>query len=81
MSFAYGNMGRDQLVIYKVDSSEPGATVKFTTPVKAGQKGEMTVDIDTGALPEGEVLYILTIITNSPLRPMANVFITGTIEK
>jgi len=81
LSFAYGNMGRDQLIIYKVDSSEPGATIKTTTPLKAGQKGELTVDIDTGAVPEGEVLYILTIITNSPLRPMANVFITGTVEK
>lgn len=81
LTFAYSNLGRDQLVIYKVDSSEPGATIKTTTPLKAGQKGELTVDIDTGAVPEGEVLFILTIITNSPLRPMANIFITGTVEQ
>jgi hypothetical protein len=38
------------------------------------------VDIDTSDMPEGEMLTIVTLTTNSPLRPIVNLFIAGWIE-
>jgi len=78
-SFSFTNKGKSPLVIYKVDSSEPGTDITFTSPVEYGKTGTMDVTV-TGEGEKGEILYILTAFTNSPTRPMANVFITGTIE-
>lgn len=80
LEFEYTNEGRSPLVIYKVDSSEPGAEVTFTSEVKYGDKGRIKLIIDTGKCPKGEILFVMTVITNSPLRPLATFFATGTIE-
>jgi len=80
IEFQYTNEGRSPLIIYKVDSSEPGASVTFTPEVKYSEKGKITMKIDTNKCPKGEILFVMTVITNSPLRPLATFFATGTIK-
>jgi len=80
LEFPYTNEGRSPLIIYKVDSSEPGAEVTVTPEVKPGGNGVIKMKIDTGKCPKGEILFVMTVITNAPLRPLATFFATGTIE-
>lgn len=75
------NEGKSDLVIYKVDSDMPDKTRTYPVQtVKAGGNGKVKVSLDTKDLPKGEVLVIITLTTNSPLRPIVNLFITGAIK-
>lgn len=79
LSFVCKNIGKEALVIYKVESSEPGCTFKYPETILPGESGELNVTVDTKG-DDGEVLHILTIITNAPVRPIVNIFITGNVE-
>ena len=79
--FDYSNVGKSDLVIYKVDTDNPKAVLMEEPPVlKAGQTGKLKVSLDTKGMPKGEVLIIVSLTTNSPLRPLVNLFITGFIQ-
>ncbi|MCQ2166068.1 MAG: hypothetical protein MJY49_01380 [Bacteroidales bacterium] len=41
---------------------------------------EMTVTLDTKNLPKGEALVIVSLTTNSPQRPIVNLFFAGIID-
>lgn len=79
LSFSYKNIGKEALVFYKVESSEAGCTFEFPQVIDPGKEGVLKVSVDTSDA-EGEILYILTVITNAPVRPILNLFITGNIE-
>ena len=36
--------------------------------------------LDTKGMASGEALFIVTLTTNSPLRPIVNLYITGFIK-
>lgn len=80
-SWELTNEGKSDLVIYKIDSDSPAVKV---SPVngKIAPKGKCTVSatLDTAGMEKGEVLVILTLTTNSPLRPIVNLYITGFIN-
>lgn len=80
VSFSFTNMGKEALTIYKVESAEPGCTFTYPERVAPSAKGKIEVTIDTSK-SEGEILHVLSLITNAPTRPIINVFITGEIEK
>lgn len=78
--YTFRNTGKLPFMVYKVNadaccwshsdipSAGPGETVTFR------------VHLDTKDLPKGESLTIVTLTTNSPLRPIVNLFIAGWIE-
>lgn len=78
--FSFKNVGNTCFNIYKVDvdagswshsdipCAEPGQTVKFR------------VHLDTTDMPAGETLAIVSLTTNSPLRPIVNLFIAGWLD-
>ena len=92
--FSFSNNGKAPLEVYKVDADEgivsyeikPDANGmssagKSGRPVlQPGESATLTVRFDTGKLPKGETLLQLRLVTNSPLRPLADVFISGWIE-
>ncbi len=81
VTFEYKNLGKEELIFYKIDSSEEGADIDFTKNVTSGKSGKIEITIDSEKNGnKGEILYILTIITNSPSRPLVSIFITGEIE-
>ena len=79
-TYEFTNKGSKPFCVYKVDVNackwshsdipvaQPGETVKFR------------VHLDTTNMPKGEALAIVTLTTNSPLRPIVNLFISGWIE-
>lgn len=80
-SFAMTNKGKKAFKAYKIDSDSPAASVSESFPeVAPGKKATLKVRLDTSSLPKGETLIILTLTTNSPLRPIVNLFLAGYVE-
>ncbi|MBR1575617.1 MAG: DUF1573 domain-containing protein [Bacteroidales bacterium] len=78
--FEGSNIGKSELVIYKADSDSRRLNATQLPRIKAGGKGTVKATLDTKGMPSGEVLIILTLTTNSPLRPIVNLYITGFIQ-
>lgn len=78
--FTCTNKGAAPLKVYKVDSDRGGVSSTAFPVVKPGESGSFTVTFDTGGMPKGEALVMLTLTTNSPLRPIVNLFLAGIID-
>ncbi|MDP3445433.1 MAG: DUF1573 domain-containing protein [Ignavibacteria bacterium] len=79
-TFELKNLGQRDLIIYKAESNENSAKTKYSSPVKPGQTGKIDVTIDTKTL-EGDKTIQITLITNSPSRPVVNLLVSGNISK
>jgi hypothetical protein len=78
--FTCTNSGKSDFEVYKVDIDAKGATV-HPIPVAAPSKQiSFKVDLDTSKLPKGETMVLVTLTTNSPSRPLINLFITGWLD-
>lgn len=78
--YTFSNDGKEPFCVYKVDS-DACCWSHSTIPVAApGQKVKFRIHIDTSGMPKGESLTIVTLTTNSPLRPIVNLFVAGYIE-
>ena len=75
--FTFTNKGKSPFGIYKVDSESSHVKAKAFADVPAGGKGDLEVTFDTKGFPAGECLIVLTLTTNSPLRPIINLYLTG----
>ena len=78
--FELSNAGKSKLVLYKADADHDAAVPGALPSLAPGAKGSFKVKVDTNKLPKGEVVIIVTLTTNSPLRPIVNLFISGAIE-
>ena len=78
--FTFQNVGKKPFGVYKVDIDSPKWAHGRIPATQPGEWTSFTVDIDTSDIPEGEMLVIVTLTTNSPLRPIVNLFIAGWIE-
>lgn len=79
-SFSFKNIGKADFKVYKTDVDAASYTVSDIPAVKCGYKGSFSISMDTAGMPEGETLVVVTLTTNSPSRPIVNLFITGWIE-
>lgn len=79
-SFTIKNNGKSAFKVYKIDSESSKLTPASFQDIPAGKKGTMKCTLDTSGLPKGECLIVVTLTTNSPLRPIMNLFLTGWIE-
>lgn len=77
--FTFKNEGQTDFKVYAVNSDGDISYSDFPV-VKAGANGTFKVALNTSKLPAGEALVIVTLTTNSPLRPIVNLFIAGWIE-
>lgn len=77
--FNVTNQGKSTLIVHKVDSDNPSTYNYYFPNLKPGAKGHYRLRLSTANLPKGETLVILTLTTNSPLRPVINLYITGFI--
>lgn len=80
VSYEMRNIGKETLTVYKVDCNRPGLSCPEIAELPAGGKTALRMKLDTSGMPSGEYLAIVTLTTNSPLRPVVNLFITGWIE-
>lgn len=79
-TFVCENKGKSKLHIYKVDTDSAAAVPGEFKDIEVGQSGHFNLRLDTKNLPCGEALIIVTLTTNSPLRPVVNLFIAGWID-
>lgn len=79
--FTFTNKGKSPFRIYKVDSESSHVKAQAFADVPAGCKGDLKVTFDTKGFPAGECLIVLTLTTNSPLRPIINLYLTGWVSK
>lgn len=79
-TFTCVNKGASELVVHKVDIDTPGAFASAFPTVAPSAEGSFSVSLDTGELPKGEALVIVTLTTNSPSRPIVNLFLAGIID-
>jgi len=77
-TFQLRNTGQEPLVLHKIDAP---ANVKVSSPttIAAGEKFTLTAQIGTPQ-GKGEQIYTITLITNSPNRPLVNLFVTGKVQ-
>ena len=79
-TFKAGNEGKEPLKIYKVDINACKWSHSTFPAVAPREEVEFRVHLDTSTMPKGEALAIVTLITNSPLRPIVNLYIAGWLE-
>lgn len=78
--FEMENEGNGTLRIYKCDTDARRYSHSDIYPLRHGEKGKFRVHVDTSLMPKGETDIIVTLTTNSPLRPVVNLFISGYIQ-
>lgn len=78
-SYTFKNDGKSVFKVYKVDADAKIASVRIPDTAPGGSMS-FKVELDTADMPKGESLTIVTLTTNSPLRPIVNLFIAGFIE-
>lgn len=79
-SFTLRNLGESPLVIYKADPETDAVGVPAGFPsVAPGEEASFTLTLDTSSLPAGDTSLVVTLTTNSPLRPVMNLYIAGQI--
>ena len=79
-TFEFTNKGSSTFCVYKVDVNACKWSHSDIPAVAPGEKAKFRVHLDTSKLPKGEALAIVTLTTNSPHRPIVNLFISGWIE-
>lgn len=79
-TFEFTNKGSSTFCVYKVDVNACKWSHSDIPAVAPGEKAKFRVHLDTSKLPKGEALTIVTLTTNSPHRPIVNLFISGWIE-
>lgn len=79
-SYTFKNDGKMPFKVYKVDADAENWSAGAIPEAAPGQSVTFKVELDTVGLAKGEHLTIVTLTTNSPLRPIVNLFIAGYIE-
>lgn len=79
-SFTFKNEGKSCFCVHKVDVDACCYSHSDIPAADPGEEISFRVHLNTKDLPKGECLKIVTLTTNSPLRPLVNLFISGFIE-
>lgn len=81
-SFKVSNTGKEPLVIHKIEADKTGLQFMGKSPVtiKPGSDAILKFKFDTTDL-SGDTVVVLTLITNSPAKPLVNLFLTGKVTK
>ena len=78
--FTFKNEGNTDFAVYAVNSDDGDISFGDFPSAKPGETKTFKVALNTSKMPTGEALVIVTLTTNSPLRPIVNLFIAGWIE-
>lgn len=79
-TFKLKNEGKSCFCIYKVDVDACCYSHSDIPVADPGEEITFRVHLDTKDMHAGECLKIVTLTTNSPLRPIVNLFISGILE-
>ena len=74
--FTCTNRGKRDLHFYKADADSPAlALAEPLSDIAPAKKGSVRFTLDTSSLEKGENVIMVSLTTNSPLRPLVNVFV------
>ena len=79
--FNCNNRGQLPFHIYKADCES--SALALSSPladIEAGKKGSVCFTLDTSLLEKGENVIMVSLTTNSPLRPLVNLFVAAEIR-
>ena len=79
-TYTFKNEGKECFCVYRVNTDARKWSHSTIPSAMPGEEVTFRVHLDTEGLPHGEHLTIVTLTTNSPLRPIVNLFIAGYIE-
>ena len=79
-TYTMKNEGKSCFCVYKLDVDACCYSHSDIPAADPGEKISFRVHLDTKDMPKGECLKIVTLTTNSPLRPIVNLFISGRLE-
>ena len=77
--YTFKNDGKAPFKVFKVDA-DAKITAEAIPEAAPGESITFKIELDTADVGKGESLTIITLTTNSPLRPIVNLFIAGYIE-
>ncbi len=77
--FHLRNTGVGELKIHKADTNDKTFTVSAPQSVKPGQEFTVKANIDSNKYT-GEQVFTITLVTNSPNRPLVNLFVATHIK-
>ena len=78
--YTFKNEGQTDFKVLAINSDAANWSYEEIPPVKPGETAKFKVKLNTANMPLGETLTIITLTTNSPLRPIVNLFIAGWLE-
>ena len=79
--FSCTNKGKSPFHIYQADTESPALQAAAPLPdIGPGEQASYAFTLDTSALETGENVIMITLTTNSPLRPAVNLFVAGIIR-
>lgn len=74
--FPLANRGASSFHVHKADSDSEALKAVSLPDIKAGGKGKLQFELDTKSLPAGDNVIMISLTTNSPQRPLVNLFVT-----
>ena len=77
--FHLRNTGAKDLIIHKADVNVPEMKVTYPQSVKPGEEFTVSALVNPSGY-KGEQVFTITLITNSPMRPLVNLFIIADIK-
>ena len=81
VTFVCTNRGKSPFHIYKADSDCEALTLEsLPQDITPDEKGSVRVTLDTSLLEKGENVIMVSLTTNSPLRPLINLFVAGEVR-
>ena len=78
--YTFRNTGKRTFRVYRVNADACCWSHSDIPAAAPGEEVTFRVHLDTKDMAKGEALTIVTLTTNSPLRPIVNLFIAGWIE-
>lgn len=78
--FVLTNKGKKELEIYSIDSECSRLKSQKVNKIAPGKSSIVKMELDTNGLKKGEVTVIVNLTTNSPVRPLIALYITGFIN-
>lgn len=78
--FHCNNRGKSTFHVYQADTEDAALQVAAMRDIPAQKKGDLRFTLDTSQIQKGEAVIMISLTTNSPLRPLINLFVAGVIK-
>lgn len=80
IEFKCTNKGKKTFHVFKADPELPALEAVAMPDIGPGKDGIYKFSLNTASFPKGECVIMVSLTTNSPLRPLVNLFVAGNIR-